>query len=325
MLMMLVAMFMFTGMGIFIKLAAQHVHVMEIVFFRNLLGVLIIGPFLFRTGISQIRMNRPELFLGRAAINFIGMFCGFTSVTLIPLAENTALSFTSPIFVTIGAVIFLGEVIRLRRIMAILIGFAGALVILQPGFSEVSLGACLALASALSIAMAVLLVKKMTATETSMSIVFWMVIMQAPIALVPALFVWQWPSPIGWFYLWGVAISGTIAHVLFTRACGLVEITSLQPMEFAKLPFAVILPGLSLANGRMYGYGWVVRSSLLQRLTSHGAKPSPDGQSGPIIWRRKRRCKTFQLPKIAVSHSQRWLQPHPGFHICPETQSVCRV
>ena len=94
MLMMLVAMFMFTGMGIFIKLAAQHVHVMEIVFFRNLLGVLIIGPFLFRTGISEIRMNRPGLFLGRAAINFIGMFCGFTSVTLIPLAENTALSFT---------------------------------------------------------------------------------------------------------------------------------------------------------------------------------------------------------------------------------------
>ena len=107
-------------------------------------------------------MNRPGLFLGRAVINFIGMFCGFTSVTLIPLAENTALSFTCPIFVTIGAVIFLGEVIRLRRILAILIGFAGALVILQPGFSEVSVGALLALASSLSIAMAVLLVKKMT-------------------------------------------------------------------------------------------------------------------------------------------------------------------
>ena len=241
MLMMFVAMFMFTGMGVFIKLAAQHVHVMEVVFFRNFLAVLIIGPFLLRTGISQIKMNRPGLFLGRAAINFIGMLCGFTSVTLIPLAENTALSFTCPIFVTIGAVIFLGEVIRLRRILAILIGFAGALVILQPGFSEVSVGALLALASSLSIAMAVLLVKKMTDTETSMSIVFWMVVMQAPISLVPALFVWQWPSPLGWLCLWGVAISGTIAHVLFTSACSLVEITSLQPMEFAKLPFAVIL------------------------------------------------------------------------------------
>ena len=289
MLMMLVAMFMFTGMGIFIKLAAQHVHVMEIVFFRNLLGVLIIGPFLFRTGISEIRMNRPGLFLGRAAINFIGMFCGFTSVTLIPLAENTALSFTSPIFVTIGAVIFLGEVIRLRRIMAILIGFAGALIILQPGFSEVSLGAFLALASALSIAMAVLLVKKMTATETSMSIVFWMVMMQAPIALVPALFVWQWPSPIGWLYLWGVAISGTIAHVLFTRACGLVEITSLQPMEFAKLPLAVILawivfgewPGVWIWVGGAIIFtatAYITRREAIARRSirpNHGQKETP--------------------------------------------------
>ena len=91
-----------------------------------------------------------------------------------------------------------------------------------------------------------------------MSIVFWMVVMQAPISLVPALLVWQWPSPLGWLYLWGVAISGTIAHVLFTRACSLVEITSLQPMEFAKLPFAVIFawiifdewPGVDMGGGR---------------------------------------------------------------------------
>ena len=241
MLMMFLAMLSFTGMGIFVKLAAQHVHVIEVVFFRNFLAVLIIGPFLLKAGIAQIRMKRPGLYVGRAAINFIGMLCGFTSVTLIPLAENTALSFTSPIFVTIGAVIFLGEVIRLRRIVAILIGFTGALVILQPGISEVSAGALLALASSLSIAMAVLLVKKMTETETSIAIVFWMVVMQAPISLAPALFVWQWPGPLGWLYLWGVAISGTIAHLLFTRACGLVEITSLQPLEFVKLPFAVIL------------------------------------------------------------------------------------
>ena len=117
--MMLVAMLMFTGMGIFIKLAAQHVPVMEIVFFRNFLALLIIGPFLFRTGFSKLKMNRPKLFIGRAVINFIGMLLGFTSVAMIPLAENTALSFTCPIFVTIGAVIFLGEVIRLRRILAI--------------------------------------------------------------------------------------------------------------------------------------------------------------------------------------------------------------
>jgi len=247
-LMMLVALFCFTTMGICIRLSSAFVPVIEIVFFRNILAVLIMAPVLIRQGGASIGMNRPRLFYGRAVINFIGMLSGFTAVTLIPLAEMTALSFTGPIFVTIGAALFLGEVIRIRRVMAIAVGFIGALIILRPGLVEVSLGAILALVSALSIAAASLVVKKMTETERASAIVFWMVMMQAPIALVPAVFVWEWPTPEAWVYLWGMALSGTTAHVLFTRAVGLVEITSLQPLEFAKLPFAVIMAWLVFAE-----------------------------------------------------------------------------
>ena len=247
-LMMLVALFCFTTMGICIRLSSAFVPVIEIVFFRNILAVLIMAPVLIKQGASSIRMNRPKLFFGRACINFIGMLCGFTAVTLIPLAEMTALSFTGPIFVTIGAALFLGEVIRIRRIMAIAVGFVGALIILRPGLVEVSVGAILALVSALSIAAASLVVKKMTQSEKASSIVFWMVMMQAPLALVPAIFVWEWPTAEAWLYLWGMALSGTAAHVLFTRAVGLVEITSLQPLEFAKLPFAVVLAWLVFAE-----------------------------------------------------------------------------
>jgi drug/metabolite transporter (DMT)-like permease len=240
-LMMLLAMLMFTVMGICIRLSSAFVPVLEIVFFRNALALLILAPLLIRSGVASIRMNRPKLFFGRAAINFIGMLSGFTAVTLIPLADMTALTFTSPIFVTIGAALFLGEVIRIRRMAAIAVGFIGALIILRPGLVEVSTGAMLALVSALTIAIASLIVKKMTETESASSIVFWMVMMQAPIALVPTLFVWQWPTAEAWIYLWGMALSGTAAHVLLTRAIGMVEITSLQPLEFAKLPFAVVL------------------------------------------------------------------------------------
>ena len=156
----------------------------------------------------------------------------------------TALSFTGPIFVTIGAAMFLGEVIRIRRMVAIGFGFVGAMIILRPGFADISLGTMLALASALSIAGASLVVKKMTETESATAIVFWMVMMQAPIALVPMLFVWEMPTAQTWLWLWIMALAGTAAHVLFTRACSMVEITSLQPLEFAKLPFAVILAWL---------------------------------------------------------------------------------
>lgn len=243
-LMMLLALFLFITMGICIRLSSAFVPVIEVVFFRNFLAVLIMAPVLIRKGLPSIKMNRKRLFFGRASINFIGMLSGFTAVTLIPLAEMTALSFTGPIFVTMGAALFLGEAIRIRRIMAIAVGFVGALIILRPGLVDVSLGAMLALVSALSIAAATLIVKKMTETEQASAIVFWMVMLQAPIAFVPMLLVWEWPTAEAWLYLWGMALSGTAAHVLFTRAVGLVEITSLQPLEFAKLPFAVILAWL---------------------------------------------------------------------------------
>jgi drug/metabolite transporter (DMT)-like permease len=257
---MIVALFMFTVMGICIRLSAKTLPVIEVVFFRNFLAVLILLPLVARAGFGSLRMRRPKLFFMRAAINAVGMFCGFTALTLIPLAQMTALSFTTPLFVTIGAVFFFGEIIRARRIVAIGVGFLGMLIILQPwailqsadgltfGGIDTSLGALLALVSALTIAMASLIVKSLTRSESQQAIVMWMVLMQAPLALLPALWVWQWPDIEAWVYLWGMALSGTIAHLCFTRAFSLVDITALQPLEFIKLPFSVILAWIVFAE-----------------------------------------------------------------------------
>jgi drug/metabolite transporter (DMT)-like permease len=238
---MIVALFMFTVMGICIRLSATHLPVIEVVFFRNFLAVLILLPLLARAGFSVLHMHRPKLFLLRAAVNSVGMFCGFTALTMIPLAQMTALSFTTPLFVTIGAVLFLGEVIRARRVAAIGIGFLGTLIILQPGVVDVTSGSLLALVHALTIATASVIVKVLTRSDSQHAIVTWMVIMQTPVALIPSLWVWQWPDLLTWGFLWGMALSGTIAHLCFTKAFSLVEITALQPLEFIKLPFAVVL------------------------------------------------------------------------------------
>ena len=167
---------------------------------------------------------------------------------MIPLAQMTALSFTTPLFVTIGAVLFLGEVIRARRIAAICVGFLGMLIILQPGIINVTGGALLALVHAITIAMASVIVKVLTRSDSQHAIVTWMVLMQTPLALIPSLWVWQWPDLLTWGFLWGMALSGTIAHLCFTRAFSLVEITALQPLEFIKLPFAVILAWVIFAE-----------------------------------------------------------------------------
>ena len=247
-ILMIVALFMFACMSVFIRLSTNSLPVVEVVFFRNALAVMLLMPLIMHTGWSSLRMNKPNLFFLRALINVGGMFAGFTALTLIPLAQVTALSFTGPLFVTIGAVLFLGEVIRARRIAGIVVGFFGTLIILQPGFTEISFGAMMALASTLSIAMASLIVKKLTATETPEAIVTWMVVMQSPLALIPAISVWQWPTLEAWVYLWAMALTATIAHLCFTRAFRLVDITALQPLEFIKLPFTVFLAWIVFAE-----------------------------------------------------------------------------
>ena len=247
-ILMIVALFMFACMSVFIRLSTNSLPVVEVVFFRNALAVMLLMPLIMHTGWSSLRMNKPNLFFLRALINVGGMFAGFTALTLIPLAQVTALSFTGPLFVTIGAVLFLGEVIRARRIAGIVVGFFGTLIILQPGFNEISFGAMMALASTLSIAMASLIVKKLTATETPEAIVTWMVVMQSPLALIPAISVWQWPTLQAWIYLWAMALTATIAHLCFTRAFRLVDITALQPLEFIKLPFTVFLAWIVFAE-----------------------------------------------------------------------------
>ena len=281
---MIVALFMFTVMGICIRLSAEHLPVIEVVFFRNFLAVLILLPLIARVGFGTLCMRRPKLFFFRAAINAVGMYCGFTALTLIPLAQMTALSFTTPLFVTSGAVLFLGEIIRVRRIVAICIGFFGTLIILQPGVVDVTAGSLLALVHALTIAIASLIVKVLTRRDRQQAIVTWMVFMQTKLALIPSLWVWEWPDLLTWGFLWGMALSGTIAHLCFTRAFSLVDITALQPLEFIKLPFAVILawvvfaelPGLWTFVGGAVIFGSTVYITRREAVARRSVQPSND-------------------------------------------------
>ena len=230
----------FTGMAVCIRISATYLPILEVVFFRNLLAAIIMVPILWPKGLGVLKMNNPKLFYVRGVIGSIGMVTGFTALTLIPLAQTTSISFSAPIFVTIGAMLFLGEVIKIRRIMAVFVGFLGMLIILQPGFVPISLGIILAFIAALSHGINALVIKKLTLSEAPDSIVAWMVLMLIPITFFPAVMVWEWPSGTAWFYLWAMALFGTLAHMCITRAYSLTEITSLQPLEFMKLPLAAL-------------------------------------------------------------------------------------
>ena len=172
-------------------------------FFRRrvlsqLLAVVLLAPWLARVGWDGLRVRRWSLVVSRSLFNVAGMAAGFTAITLIPLAQATALGFTAPLWTTLGAVLILGEVIRARRIAALVVGFIGVLVVLRPGFETLSTGALLALSNAFLLAITTLIVKRLTETERPEAIVAWMVILQSPLSLIPAAFVWTWPSPLTW-------------------------------------------------------------------------------------------------------------------------------
>ena len=228
-------------MVIFIRKASENIHVLEVVFFRNLLAFIVMLPLLKSTGLAAIKMNNTSLFFMRGFVGAIGMIAGFTCLTLIPLAQATAISFSQPLFITIGATIFLGEIIKARRIAAIIVGIIGMLIIVQPDFISFSFGIMLAIISALALSVNALIVKKLTITDTPQTIIMWMVIMLIPITFIPAISVWQWPSFETWLYLWGIAILGTLAHFSFTKSYTMAEITSLEPIGFIKLPIIALL------------------------------------------------------------------------------------
>ncbi len=232
---------LFSIMVIFIRKASENIHVLEVVFFRNLLAFIVMLPLLKSTGLAAIKMNNTRLFFMRGFVGAIGMIAGFTCLTLIPLAQATAISFSQPLFITIGATIFLGEIIKARRIIAIIVGIIGMLIIVQPGFISFSFGIMLAIISALALSVNALIVKKLTITDTPQTIIMWMVIMLIPITFIPAISVWQWPSFETWLYLWGIAILGTLAHFSFTKSYTMAEITSLEPIGFIKLPIIALL------------------------------------------------------------------------------------
>ena len=231
----------FSVMSTLIRYTGTNLHPFEVVFFRNLISLLFMAPLLYRIGFSGLHKDRIGLHAVRASLSLGSMLCGFTAVTLIPLTESTALSFAAPLFSTAGAALFLGETVRMRRWSAVIIGFAGTLIILQPAPDSMSFGSWLALANSLLIGIGYLLVKSLSRTERPEEIVGYMVLLLTPMSLIPAIFVWQWPSLELVLAMVALGAVGTIGHLYLTRAFQVADVTIAMPFDFFRLPFTAAI------------------------------------------------------------------------------------
>ena len=194
-LLMLLSCVIFSLMTAVVRHISQELPTLEVIFFRNLFGLLTIAPLFVRAGlVAHLRTSRIRLYLLRGGTGYVSMLCWFTGLSLIPLAEASALSMTSPLFATLGAILILGERIQFHRITGLVVGLVGMLVILQPGYVAISLGALLVVASAVFVTSSKLIAKSLTKTEGNTTIVAFLTLLMIPVTAIPAFLVWQTPN-----------------------------------------------------------------------------------------------------------------------------------
>jgi drug/metabolite transporter (DMT)-like permease len=228
-------------MNVLIRIAAQAMHPFEVAFFRCLFGLVFILPWIVRSGPLLLRSRNRGFFVLRAGVGLVSMATWFYGITVVPLATATAVNFTAPLFATLAAAVVLHEDVRLRRWSAVVIGFVGVLVIMRPDGARLDANLFLLLLSAATAAMNNITVKFLARTEPPSRIVALFMIYLTPLSLIPALFVWQWPTLSTFLALIGLGGLGTIAHLSVARALAAADASACAPFEFARLPFAALI------------------------------------------------------------------------------------
>jgi drug/metabolite transporter (DMT)-like permease len=235
----------FAGMSAAIRHISAEVSVYQIAFFRNAIGTLVLVPFMARVGFGTLGLHRFRLFAVRAAIGIIAMLAWYSALQMTPLAEAITLNFTVSLWMIPVAIIMLGERVGPRRWIATLVGFVGVLIVLRPGADTFTIGGVLAILSALLFCISMALVRLLSRAESPLAIVFYMNVIMTPLSLGPAIWFWETPTPeqIGW--LCGIGIVLTMAHFSMARALSIMETTAIVPLDFTRLPFAVLIGWLA--------------------------------------------------------------------------------
>lgn len=212
--------------------------VFVVMLLRSVIGLILIAPFVIKN--RAARTPRFQAHFWRNLVHYSAQYAWFFALTLIPLAQVVSIEFTLPIWTAILAALFLGERLSSYRILAIALGFAGVLIIVRPGVSTIELGQIAALYAAIGFGVSVTMTKSLTRTDSALTIIFYMLLMQAIIGLAPALYVWQWPSAAVWPWVAVVGFVGTVSHYSLARAMAHADATVVVPMDFLRVPLTAI-------------------------------------------------------------------------------------
>ena len=238
----------FTGMMAIARHLSSGMHVFEIVFFRAVLGLPFLVPYMIRSGPRVLHTQKTGLYLLRSVGAFGGLVCFFYAATLITLADIAAIGFTRPAFSTVAAMLFLGEMALRRRWTAIGISAVGALFIIRPGFAEINAGVLFAFGAVASQVLNTVVIKKLTWTEPPDTIAVYQGLYLAPMALVAAAFVWVWPTWEQMAWLVAAGALGTVTQRSIVRSYAAADASVVVALDFIRLPVAALIGLLVFAE-----------------------------------------------------------------------------
>lgn len=218
-----------------VRLLSGELHPFVIVFFRNAFGLLAILPLLARHGLPSLRTNNKKLHLFRALVGIIAMMFFFYGLSKVPLANATALSFSTTLFATVSAAVFLRETVRIRRWLAIIVGLIGVLIVLRPNFTDFNNYSLLLVVAAIAWGTSVTIVKKLTQTESSFTIVALMSTSLTILSVPFAWYFWETPSVSELFALLAVGAMATAGHLLMTEALKRSDVGIVMSIDFTRL------------------------------------------------------------------------------------------
>ena len=218
-----------------IKILSNDLNPFILVFYRCFFGVIIIVPFLFFQKFNDLKTKNIKLQFLRCSINIYSMISWFIAIGTLQLEKAAAIGFTTPLFTTLLAIIFLGEVIRFHRITALIIGFIGILVVIRPGFIAIEPGVLWLLSAALSFSFVLIIVKKLTKQDTSLTTAFYHMLFLTPPTFLISLFYWESISFNHFMILCVVAIAGFITQVTSNQSLKMSDTSFVMPLQFTNL------------------------------------------------------------------------------------------
>lgn len=249
----------FLTMSVAGRETTDELNVFQVLELRSVIGLVILMPLVLRNGgLAAMRSKRTGLHIARNVVHYAGQGAWLYALTLIPLAVLISVEFTTPIWTALLAVTFLGERLNRARLASIVLGLIGVLVIVRPSAGTINPGHLYVLGAAVCFGISLVMVKAMTRTESVVRIIFWMLVVQSVVGLVPALYEWRNPSLALWPWIFVIAFTGMSSHFFLARALVHADATIISPMDFLRVPLSALI-------------GWLLYQEQIDFFTAGGA------------------------------------------------------